>query len=141
MTPPPAVAPAPAAAPTAATPPPAAPAPTAAVDPPAPAKTPARPVPATVRKRASNPTALVAQGWRQVDDGDLGAAHETFDHATKTAPFDGAAWFGLGYASEARGDIAGATRHYCKALDRAAGEVDLVREIQGRLRDLSRGCR
>lgn len=141
VTPPPAVAPAPAAAPTAATPPPAAPAPTAAVDPPAPAKTPARPVPATVRKRASNPTALVAQGWRQVDDGDLGAAHETFDHATKTAPFDGAAWFGLGYASEARGDIAGATRHYCKALDRAAGEVDLVREIQGRLRDLSRGCR
>jgi Flp pilus assembly protein TadD len=96
---------------------------------------------ATARKRATNPTALVAQGWRHVDAGDLNAAYDTFDHATKSAPFDGAAWFGLGYAAEARGDIPGATRHYCKALDRAAGEVDLVREIQGRLRDLSRGCR
>jgi tetratricopeptide (TPR) repeat protein len=123
-------------------------APVAAPPAPAPAPAPApvaapapQPVVATARKRASNPTALVAQGWRHVDEGDLGAAYDTFDHATRNAPFDGAAWFGLGYAAEARGDIPDATKHYCKALDRAAGEVDLVREIQGRLRDLSRGCR
>ena len=93
------------------------------------------------RHRARNPTALVAQGWRQLDEGDLSMAQDTFNRATVMAPFDGSAWFGLGYANEERGHMDQAATHYCKALDRAGGEVALVREIQGRLRAISRGCR
>ncbi len=104
----------------------------------------AAPRPAAAHKpahRARNPTALVAQGWRQIDEDDLSGAFSTFEHATRTAPFDGSAWFGFGYVEEQRGRVDKASEHYCKALDRAGGEVDLIREVQGRLRSISRSCR
>lgn len=103
---------------------------------PAPKKTKSKP-----RHRARNPTALMAQGWRQIDESDLSGAFSTFEHATRTAPFDGSAWYGFGYVEEQRGRLDKAAEHYCKALDRAGGEVDLIREVQGRLRSISRNCR
>ena len=124
---PPAAAPPAAAAPAAATPA-AAPAPSAA----APAAAPA--------PKGPSVRGLVDRGWKSVDRGQYAEAAESFAQALERAPNNAGARFGAGYVAEQQGQLALAVEHYCLARFYSSGDVDLRREVDGRLRGLGRGC-
>jgi Flp pilus assembly protein TadD len=77
--------------------------------------------------------ALVKRGWEAVEQKDYGKARQSFVDAAALNPTDGWAWYGLGYASEKQGDTRTAQNAYCKAKNVAGSNLDLTREVEGRI--------
>ena len=104
----------------------------------------AEPVPSASSKesRPSTPTAktLTKKGWAAMEEQDFGNARKYFIDATSLNPSDGWAFYGLGYAADKQGDFRTAKDAYCRAWSVGQGDIDLIREVEGRLRVHSHTC-
>ena len=108
------------------------------LDPSPAASTASRPKAATTP--SSDVRALVNRGWSKADRSDYSTAAELFGLAAQADPSSAGAHFGIGYVAESTGRPDDAYRSYCVAWAYSGGDVDLQREIQGRLRMLNRSC-
>ena len=105
----------------------------------APAATPTRRPPPEAAP-GSDVRALVNRGWTKADRKDYSSAGELFGLAAQADPSSAGAHFGIGYVAEYTQRPNDAYRSYCVAWAYAGNDVDLKREIQGRLRMLNRSC-
>lgn len=80
------------------------------------------------------------KGWDDLARKDYGQARQNFIDAVALGPTDAWAWYGLGYSADKQGDLKVARDSYCKAWNVGQGDLDLVREVEGRLRVLSMSC-
>ena len=96
--------------------------------------------PAAAKRRSSDVRALLSRGWSEVDNGDWSDAREIFTRAAKVSPENGQVHYGLGYIAEKLGSPGEAYREYCVAWAFSTGDIELRREISGRLNVLNRSC-
>lgn len=100
-----------------------------------------RPRPSTPPQTRSNDVrALLRRGWTEVDRSKWSDAEELFSRAAQVSPENGQAHYGLGYVAEKQGSPNDAYREYCVAWAFSTGDVELRREITGRLNVLNRSC-
>lgn len=77
---------------------------------------------------------LVERGWEDIGRKDYGKARQRFVDATALDPTNEWAFYGLAYAADKQGDIRTARDAYCRAWSVGQGDIDLMREVEGRLR-------
>lgn len=68
--------------------------------------------------------ALVDRGWKLTDKGDNDGAIDLFLKAIELDPANGQAYYGLGYAYQAKGQKAKAREYYQKALNARISAAD-----------------
>lgn len=98
----------------------------------------ASPAPAAPAPRSAS--ALADAGWKALDRGRISSAAQSFEAALDRDPTHGWASFGLGYAREQQNRMAEARDQYCTAQRLASRDVELKREVEGRLRALDITC-
>ena len=103
-------------------------------------ETDAAPPPAAKKPVRRTADSLVSRGWLSIERKRLDDAEKHFRDALKIRSTHADAHFGLGYIAERRSNPDGAVIAYCKARSFAAGQVSLLREVDGRLAVMGRTC-
>ena len=105
--------------------------------PPAPEPVVATPEPAPAPTPTQTLERLAEQGWNKIDMDDS-SARVLFRQALTINPNHADSLYGLGYATLNLGNTDEAVVHLCKAM--REGNVEIVREVSGILRDKGRTC-
>ena len=83
---------------------------------------------------------LIERGWKAIERHEYGKARQDFVDAMALSPENGWAAYGLAYVADKQGDLHTALPAYCKALSAGKTDIDLLREVEGRLRAHEHTC-